>query len=176
MWLSESQAQQIIAHARADAPCEACGIIAGRNQCAAEIIPIVNTASDPLHSYIMDERALVAALSSFERCGLELLGFYHSHPNNDPIPSRADIQQASYPDTPYLIVGLKGGTARLAAWAMHAGQVSEVMLQMGCDAPAQPSSLSNAEKAAVLLGALIALALLIVVSLTLLPPAPLIPR
>jgi hypothetical protein len=60
---------------------------------------------------------------------------------------------------------------------MRAGQVSEVPLHIGSTPPLPESSaLSPAQKTAILLSALIAFALLIVVSLSLLPPAPLIPR
>jgi len=179
MWLTPEQAQTLIAHARAEAPREACGIIAGQKDRAVEIIPIPNTAANPLHSYYMDERQLVETLSRLQARRLDLLAFYHSHPFGDPIPSRTDIEQASYPDTPYLIVGLKGTQARLAAWSMRFGQVREVPLHIGIRPPVAESSariLSSAQKIAILLSALIAFILLIVLSLSLLPPAPLIPH
>ncbi len=100
-----------------------------------------------MHAYYMDERALVAALISLEARGLELIGFYHSHPHSDPIPSPTDVRQATYPDTPYLIVGLKDGAARLAAWQMRYGQVSEVPLHVGSEPPPEsPQSLSQRAK------------------------------
>jgi len=176
MRLTPEQAQTIIAHARAEAPREACGIIAGQGDRVVEIIPIPNTAADPLHSYYMDERRLVETLSSLPTRHLDLLGFYHSHPQGDPIPSPTDIRQASYPDTPYLIVGLKGTEARLAAWTMRFGQVSEVPLQIGHQATSPTPALSSAQKIAILLSALIAFILLVVLSLSLLPPAPPIPH
>lgn len=178
MWLTREQAQAIIAHARAESPREACGIIAGQRDRAAEIIPIPNTAADPIHTYLMDERRLVEVFISLEARGLVLLGFYHSHPQSNPIPSPTDIKMASYPDTPYLIVGLKGGEARLAAWKMRYGQVSEELVHIGNQPPPSSDSptLSRAQKIAILMSALIAFILLIVLSLSLLPPAPLIPR
>ncbi len=177
MWLSTAQAQQIVAHARAEQPREACGIIAGREDRADEIIPIANTAAEPLHNYYMDEHALAAALMRLQGRGLELIGFYHSHPSSDPIPSPTDQRQATYPDTPYLIVGLKNNDPRLAAWLLRPGQVTQVDLQVGGDPPPRPAATpSTAQKTAILISVLIAFALLIVVSLTLLPPAPVIPR
>ncbi|MEO8395776.1 MAG: M67 family metallopeptidase [Chloroflexota bacterium] len=176
MWLTPEQAQTLIAHAHAEAPNEACGIIAGRGERAVEITPIPNAAADPQHSYYMDERRLVETLSSLSARHLDLIGFYHCHPQTDPIPSTTDIKQASYPDTPYLIVGLKGTEARLAAWTMRFGQVSEVPLHIGLQAPLPTPALSPAQKIAILLSALIAFILLIVLSLSLLPPAPHIPH
>jgi proteasome lid subunit RPN8/RPN11 len=107
MWLSREQAQAIVDHARAESPREACGIIAGRGERAFEIISIPNTAADPQHAYRMDERRLAETLAGLDGRGLELVGLYHSHPAGEPIPSPVDVRQATYPDTPYLIVGLK---------------------------------------------------------------------
>ncbi len=178
IWLTPEHAQALIDHARAEAPREACGLIAGRGQRAAEIIPVANAAADPIHAYSMDEQAFAAALMGLESRGLELIGFYHSHPQSEPIPSATDIRQAHYPDTPYLIVGLKGGHADIAGWLMRYGQVSPVTIHVGSEPPPAPlkPTFSQAQKTAILMGALIAFALMIVVSLSLLPPAPPIPR
>jgi len=178
MWLTREQAQTIIAYARAESPYEACGIIAGQRNHVLEIIPIPNTAADPLHNYTMDERRLVEVLISLEARSVDLISFYHSHPQTDPIPSPTDVKLAFYPDTPYLIISLKGGEARLAAWKMHYGQVSAEILHIGEQPPSSSDSptLSRAQKIAILMSALIAFILLIVLSLSLLPPAPLIPR
>jgi proteasome lid subunit RPN8/RPN11 len=176
MWLTREQARVIVDHARAEAPNEACGVIAGRGVRAQEIIPIPNVADDPLHAYHMDERRLVETLVGLERRSLELLAFYHSHPRTDPIPSPSDVRLANYPDTPYLIVSLKGGDPRLSAWSMRYGQVTPVSLHVGEQSPPEPRTLSTAQKIAILLSALIAFILMIVLSLSLLPPAPVIPR
>ena len=176
LWLTHEQAQALIRHARDDAPNEACGVIAGEKDCAAEIIPIPNAAADPQQTYYMDERALARALLSLERRGLSLLAFYHSHPSSETIPSPVDVRHATYPDTPYLIVGLKG-EPRLAAWQIRYGDVTPVPLHIGFapPAPAAHAEPTSAQKAAILLGALIAFVLVLVLSLTLLPPAPPIP-
>lgn len=174
MWLSSEQAQAIVAHVRTDAPREACGVILGRQgEQAREVIPIANIADDPIRTYHMDDVALLKAFTGAEARGLEVVGFYHSHPAGEPIPSRTDIAQATYPDTPYLIVGLKGGT-KLAAWTMRAGHVDSVPVHIGDAPPPAPISAAGtgAQKTAIVMSAIIAFILLIVVSLSLLPPAP----
>lgn len=178
MWLSSAQAQSLVEHARAEFPREACGVIAGSDGRAALVIPIPNAADDPLRTYVMEPRALVAAFARLERERLDLLAFYHSHPHGDPIPSPSDVRLATYPSTPYLIVGLRGGNAQLAAWQLAPGAVREVPLQVGtAPPPAEPAeSLRPAQQAAILISALIALLLVLVVSLSLLPPAPPIPH
>lgn len=175
LWLTHEQAETIAAQARAEAPREACGLIAGVDERALEVVPIANAASDPLHHYHMDEAQMTRALLDFERRGLTLIGIYHSHPQGDPIPSSVDIRQATYPDTAYLIVGLKGTEPQLAAWSMRAGHVERVDLHIGFDAPAErPTRLSRAQIAAIVLSAVLAFVLMLTLSLSLLPPAPVI--
>jgi hypothetical protein len=120
----------------------------------------------------MDDVALLKAFTGAEARGMDVIGFYHSHPAGEPIPSRTDIAQATYPDTPYLIVGLKG-VAKLAAWTMRAGQVDEVPLHVGNEPPLQTGvANTGAQKTAILISVAIAFILVIVVSLSLLPPPP----
>jgi proteasome lid subunit RPN8/RPN11 len=177
LWLTDAQATTIIAHARAEAPHEACGLIGGVGYQAQQVIPIPNIAADPRRHYEMDPRALTNTLFALEHGGKSLLAFYHSHPFGDPIPSPTDVAQAYYPDTVYLIVGLREPDARLAAWHIHNGQVDPVTLHIGAQPPDMPpdSSLSRAQTIAIIISALLALILMLTLSLSLLPPAPPIP-
>ena len=43
--------------------------------------------------------------------GLDVVGFYHSHPHSAPAPSETDLALATYPNHLYVIVGLKGEAA-----------------------------------------------------------------
>jgi proteasome lid subunit RPN8/RPN11 len=174
LWLTETQARAIADHALTEAPREVCGIIAGIKSRAVEILPIANVAAEPYHSYTMDARQYVQTLLALEARGLSLLGFYHSHPTGDPIPSDVDVKQATYPQTPYVIIGLKG-QPRLAAWQIDYGQVTPIPLYVGLTPPENKVAITTAQKTAILMSALIAFALMIVLSLSLLPPAPPIP-
>jgi hypothetical protein len=86
------------------------------------------------------------------------------------------VRSATYPDTPYLIIGLKA-EARLAAWQIRYGEVIPVSLHIGLNPPVPQAGakLTKAQKNAILLSALIAFILVIVISLTLLPSAPSVP-
>jgi proteasome lid subunit RPN8/RPN11 len=178
LWLTEVQAKAILDQAREEAPREACGLIAGVIERgvyrAVEIIPVANAAPDPLHLYHMDERELARQLTRLYARGLSLIGLYHSHPAGDPIPSPVDIAQAAYPDTACLIAGLRRG--ELAAWEIAHGQVRPISLHIGSQPPPPTDALlSRAQQTAIIAAAVLAFALLIVISLSLLPPAPPIP-
>jgi proteasome lid subunit RPN8/RPN11 len=179
LWLQPDQADQLVARAYADLPRETCGLIAGTRRGnidqAAEIIPIPNCAPDPVHAYRMDERALAAALIGLEKRGLALVGIYHSHPQGSPIPSQQDILQAAYPDTAYLLIGMKDGAPQLAAWQISSRAVERVELHVGANPPPHQTP-PRAAQTSILIAGAVAFIFLIAVSLSLLPPAPEIPR
>ena len=103
----------------------------------------------------------------------ELVGFYHSHPKGKPIPSQEDISDAYWPDAIYVIAGLKRNNPSLAAWRIINGRVSSVGICTGKKySEVASDEMSNAQKTAIIVGAVVVLAILIFVSLTLLPPAP----
>lgn len=178
LWLTHEQVTQLADHASAESPREACGILGGVGGQVRQIIPARNIATDPLHYYRLDDAVLVAALRQFESAGIDLVGFYHSHPGGEPIPSQTDIRQATYPDCAWLIVGLRADAAQLGAWQMRYGQVDALPLHVGSAPP--PASderqpFSRAQLTALILSALLAFAFMLALSVYLLPPAPEIP-
>jgi len=177
LWLTNNQARAIIEHALRETPREACGLLGGVDFRVDQVIPIKNIAQNPKSHYVMEQSAFVNAMFAFQKAGISLIGIYHSHPENDPIPSATDIHQSYYPDTIYLIVSLKHYQAAMAAWHIHNGQVERVQLHIGDEPPEfEPEiSLTRAQKVAILLSALIAFMLMLTLSLSLLPPAPPLP-
>ena len=59
-------------------------------------------------------RSLSSARRAARQQGLEVLGFYHSHPHSAPEPSSTDLAEASYPDRVYLIVSVRETRAHAA--------------------------------------------------------------
>lgn len=175
LWLRSEQVQELLHFSHEGYPCEVCGLLAGTREEIKQVIPIANTADAPHQQYHMDEQAFIKAMFSLNKSGLTLVGFYHSHPNSHPVPSSVDIRQALYPDTPYLIIGLQQREAELAAWSIRYGEVSRVEVYIGNKKPTEPeAALSKAQKTAIILSAVLVFIFMIVVSLSLLPPAPLI--
>lgn len=176
LWLTEPLARQIVQHALAEAPHEACGLIGGLDGCAEVVIPVSNVAADPRQYYEMDHPGLVRAMFEIEHRGLELIGIYHSHPSGEPIPSQSDIRLAHYPGVVYVIVSLRGESPRLAGWFIKPLEVDRVALHIGVKPPAaEPPSLSKSHKIAIVIGAILAFAFMMIVSLSLLPPPPELP-
>ncbi len=175
LWLKPTQIQELVRSAQKAYPQEACGLLVGIGEEVREVIALPNIARNPEHHYRMDDRAYGNAIFQVQKRVLSVIGFYHSHPNSDPIPSQEDIRDANYPETPYLIIGLRHPDSELAAWQIRYGQVTPVEIHVSTEAPApQTEPLSQAQKRAIILSAIIAFAFMIILSLSLLPPAPII--
>ena len=120
---------EIVAHARADAPNECCGMIATRDGEAVKIYPAANAAASPLR-YEIDGAEQFRIQMAIDDAGLDLGAIYHSHTRSDPYPSQTDINLAFYPDSVYLIVGVAKEQAEVRAFEIRDGQVSEVELRV----------------------------------------------
>jgi len=176
LWLKPALAQEIVAHARAAQPNECCGVILGHRGTGNQIVPIPNVASAPMYNYQMEEQSLLKVLYQAEREQLEVIGFYHSHPRTDPIPSPTDTKLANYPDVAHVIAGLKNGNAHLAVWSIKRERVKPIKLIVSAERPViEATQLSIIQKRVVIASAIIAFIFMLVLSLSLLPPAPIIP-
>ena len=112
--------ERLIAHARAEAPNECCGLLAGLIAegvgRATEQLPIANDLASPTR-YQTNASDLCAAFRRLRDLNLELLAVYHSHPASDPVPSRRDVMENTYGETVvHLIVGLAGAEPEVRGW------------------------------------------------------------
>ncbi|NOZ58342.1 MAG: M67 family metallopeptidase [Euryarchaeota archaeon] len=109
--------EEMLEHARRCAPQEACGVIAGERRGGRGIARAVyrcrNVSSMPEVRYTIAPEDLVRALDDVEKKGMEVLGFYHSHPHGGVLPSAIDSARASWHGASYVIVNLRG---EAAAW------------------------------------------------------------
>ena len=122
---------EIVAHAREEAPNECCGMIASRNGDAVKVYPATNAAASPLR-YEIDGAEQYRIQMEIDDAGLELGAIYHSHTRTEPYPSQTDINLAFYPDSLYLIVGLADPkNPELRGYTIRGGQVSEAELVVG---------------------------------------------
>lgn len=84
----------LIEEATRSHPRECCGLLLGRGGRVALAQPAANVHPDPERHFEIDPAALIAAHRAERSGGLELLGFYHSHPNGRPAPSQDDMAMA----------------------------------------------------------------------------------
>jgi proteasome lid subunit RPN8/RPN11 len=118
---------EMVAHARADAPNECCGMVASRDGEAVRVYPATNTAASPLR-YEIDGAEQYRIQLEIDDADLDLGAIYHSHTRSAPYPSQTDINLAFYPDALYVIVGLADGEPEIRAFSIRDGQVSEAEL------------------------------------------------
>ena len=133
MRISRRLLDDVIAHAREDAPNECCGMIATREGGAVAVHRATNAAASPLR-YEIGARELYSLTDAIEDAGLDLGAIYHSHTRSAPEPSQTDINLAFYPEALYVIVGVAGdGEAVVRAWRIVDGKVSEASLEVEDD-------------------------------------------
>jgi len=95
----------MIQHCRCCLPYEACGILAGKNNCVTEIYKIKNVDESSV-SYFMEAKEQLRAMKDIREKGLEMIAIYHSHPFGSAYPSQKDIDLAFY-DVYYVIVAFE---------------------------------------------------------------------
>jgi proteasome lid subunit RPN8/RPN11 len=180
LWFTPNMHSALLEQARRAHPLEACGVLAGtvtqmQGQ-VQEIIPITNVAADPTVSYRLDDAELNRAADALHHAGREIIAFYHSHPNGAPIPSRADVLLAAHPHIPAVIIGQRGGVQVSAAWTIAGGEVEPLDSVIADVRPPAPPDFSAPQKLTAITVLLLSALLVLITALTLLPPAPEIPR
>ena len=120
---------ELLAHAREDAPNECCGLIGGGDGAAATVYRAQNAEASPLR-YNLDPQDQFRIMTEMDEAGEELVGIYHSHTKSPAYPSQTDINLAAYPDAIYLIVSLAEGEEPLRGFNIVDGEVSETELSI----------------------------------------------
>ena len=133
MLISRPLLDELISHAREEAPNECCGVVAvaaGRPMRAATVHRAVNIAASPLR-FEVDGRQLLQTIEEIEGAGSELGAIYHSHTRTAPYPSQTDINfAANWPGVEWLIVGLASGEPpQVRSYLIDGGEVREVAVQ-----------------------------------------------
>jgi Predicted metal-dependent protease of the PAD1/JAB1 superfamily len=131
----------LVAHARAESPNEACGLIAGTaaaadDGVATRWLPARNRAASPLR-YELHPDDLVRAVLALDDAGESIWAIVHSHVRSPARPSPTDVSLAFYPDALYVLVSLSPseadpatGAESVRAWRIVDGQVHEIALEI----------------------------------------------
>jgi proteasome lid subunit RPN8/RPN11 len=129
MKLSRPLYDEMVEHARAEAPNECCGMVATSNGEAVKVYPAVNAAASPLR-YEIDGAEQYRIQMDIDDAGHDLGAIYHSHTRSKPYPSQTDINLAFYPEALYVIVGLAGEEPEVRAFQIRDGRVTEAELEV----------------------------------------------
>ena len=129
MRISPDLYEEVVAHARSEAPNECCGMIASRDGEAVRVYRAHNAAASPLR-YEMDGAEQYRIQMQIEDSGLDLGAIYHSHTRTEPYPSQTDVNLAFYPDALYVIVGLASDQPDVRAFTIRDGQVCGAQLEV----------------------------------------------
>jgi proteasome lid subunit RPN8/RPN11 len=124
--LSDALAEEIRRHGEAAYPAECCGALIGRLEGEAKevlrLAPAVNRRTDDPHRYLIAPDDLRRLEREVRAAGLEIVGYYHSHPDHPAAPSRFDADHA-WPWYSYLIVRVdRGRGADMASWVLDDAQ------------------------------------------------------
>jgi [CysO sulfur-carrier protein]-S-L-cysteine hydrolase len=124
-------AEALLAHARAEAPREACGLIVGSGPVSAAGVPLryepCRNVADSPYRYTLDPMDHYRVVVAADAAGEVVWGIAHSHPATPAVPSRTDVSLAAYADAVYLLVSLAREPA-LRAWQITGGAAAELPL------------------------------------------------
>lgn len=120
--ISESQLEEIRAHGVKDYPYECCGLLLGRygaeEKFVTETYPISNAREESAkrNRFLIEPAELLRGEQYARSKDLEVVGFYHSHPDSPARPSQYDLEHA-WPTYSYIIVSTsEGRSGDLFSW------------------------------------------------------------
>jgi proteasome lid subunit RPN8/RPN11 len=124
--LAENQRNEIAAHGERDYPYECCGLLlgsfaAGGVKAISEIYPISNAREEQAkrNRFLIRPEELMRGERYAEIRGLDVVGFYHSHPDHPAVPSQYDLEHA-WPLYSYIVISVSVGAAQdLRSWEME---------------------------------------------------------
>ena len=111
--IPQSLYDQLRAHGEETYPNECCGIMLGtaddQNLTVSALIRAGNTRTDSAHNrYHIAPQELIAAQREGRKLGLDIVGFYHSHPDHPAQWSPTDFAEAHWFGCAYIITSVDG--------------------------------------------------------------------
>lgn len=111
--LKKSDYEKILAHAKKEAPVEACGLIAGHIEGDDKIIEKVYILTNVDHAeehFTLDPKEQLSAIKDMRASGYDQIGNWHSHPVSPSRPSDEDKRLAFDSTASYMILSLMDNT------------------------------------------------------------------
>lgn len=120
--------EAMLAHARAEAPNECVGMLAGREGVVVRRFPLVNALASPTR-FESEPRSMFEAEKARRMEELEFLAVYHSHPTSPATPSKHDIANRYSDAVLMVIISLEKEPATVKAWRVTDAGVTEEPLR-----------------------------------------------
>ena len=124
--IADEHLREIRAHGERDYPFECCGLLIGRfngdSKVVVETYAISNAREEEAkrNRFLIRPEELMRGEKYARQKDLEVIGFYHSHPDDRAVPSKYDLDHA-WPSYSYIVVAVeKGHAADLRSWEMEA--------------------------------------------------------
>ena len=129
LWISGHVAEKIRAHGAETYPHECCGALLGRDSelesqdAVREVLglfPLINRRDDsPRNRFSVTAEDVLNADKAAQAQGLEVVGWYHSHPDHPARPSQYDRDHA-WPWYSYIIVSVQNGASQeMTSWRLN---------------------------------------------------------
>lgn len=124
-------------------PSESCGILLGHTtdvyRTVVSIFQAGNTHPEPLRRYSMDPKQVIAAQKLARSQGLDIVGFYHSHPDHPAQYSETDLAEAHWLDCSYVITSVEQAQAvQTRSFVLSGSEDEKVFLQEEIEIAANP--------------------------------------
>ena len=124
--ISKEQLKEIREHGVRDYPYECCGLLLGRYRAEGKVVtetyPISNAREESAkrNRFLIEPKELLRGEQYARGRDLEVVGFYHSHPDSPAVPSQYDLEHA-WPTYSYIIVSTRADRAGdLFSWEQEA--------------------------------------------------------
>jgi proteasome lid subunit RPN8/RPN11 len=109
--ISARHLQTLGRHASVSYPDECCGVLIGRTSgdstVVERVLSVGNERQDSRHNrFLISPETVLAAHKEARALGLDVVGYYHSHPDHPARPSEFDREHA-WPGMSYLIVSVE---------------------------------------------------------------------
>ena len=118
--LDQQEYQKIVSHAEQGYPHEVVGILAGvrEQNIVSEVKILINERGNSNNRYKVGPLTLMRSEQELEHKGLEIVGYYHSHPDHPSTYSEYDREHA-LPNMSYLIISIiKGSENTVQSWRL----------------------------------------------------------
>ena len=121
---------EMIVHARQEAPIECCGVLAGKCERVLKLYRAIN-AERSRYRYNIDSQDLFRINRECEENGWQFLGIYHSHTTSEAYPSPSDVRLAFWPESLYFIVSVRDAhKPEVRAFRIRDGEVTEEEIEI----------------------------------------------